>query len=119
MKQIHEIFTVLIILYESTQIVGVLPPNILSCIVYLTEYVPRNLIPVAYSNDTFQLPVQSSCLREGKTRKEWGNSDTFSICPKNKCNSISTIFRTKMDAEQKHKELMEFLAANPDIAHSD
>jgi hypothetical protein len=53
MEQIHEIFTALIILYESTQIMGVLPPHILSHIVDFTEYVLRPLIPVARFNDTF------------------------------------------------------------------
>jgi hypothetical protein len=44
MEQIQEIFTTLIMLYESTQTMGMLPPNILSQIVDFTEYVLLNLL---------------------------------------------------------------------------
>jgi hypothetical protein len=53
MEQIHEIFIALITLYESTQIMGVLPPNILSQIVDFTEYVFLILLTVPNFNGTF------------------------------------------------------------------
>jgi hypothetical protein len=34
-------------------------------------------------------------------------------------SAISTMFEMQMDANEKHKALMDFLAAHPNIAHTD
>jgi hypothetical protein len=34
-------------------------------------------------------------------------------------SAVSTMFQMQMDAHEKHKALMDFLAAHPDIAYSD
>jgi hypothetical protein len=65
-EQIHEILTAIIVLYETTQIQGVVPPALLSDVVNFTEYVlPEALCLI---NDTFQNPGQNTCIFESKTR---------------------------------------------------
>jgi hypothetical protein len=66
MEQIHENFSAIIVLYETTQIDGILPPEFLSEIAKFAEYV--QLKAVWHVNDTSEILAPDTCVLEGQRR---------------------------------------------------
>jgi hypothetical protein len=67
MEQIHEIFSAIIMLYE-TQIDGILPPEFLSEIAKFAEYVQLEFKAVWHVNDTSEILAPDTCVLESQRR---------------------------------------------------
>ncbi|KAJ7806898.1 hypothetical protein B0H14DRAFT_3767378 [Mycena olivaceomarginata] len=100
MEQIHENFSAIIVLYETTQIDGILPPEFLSEIAKFAEYVQLEFKAVWHVNDTSEILAPDTYLHRGVSQ-------------------VTAITGIRMNAEQTHQELLVFLAAHPDITNSD
>ncbi|KAJ7926526.1 hypothetical protein B0H13DRAFT_2305255 [Mycena leptocephala] len=120
-EQIHEILTAIIVLYETTQIQGVVPPALLSNVVNFTETLDK-------------LHVYLKAKQRGRLKRLFNLSEnevqvkawkaelhrmlgTFRL--QTRMSAASTMVQIQMDANENHKALMDFLATHPNIAHSD
>jgi hypothetical protein len=68
MEQIHENFSAIIVLYETTQIDRILPPEFLSEIAKFAEYVQLEFEAVWHVNDISEILAPDTCVLESQRR---------------------------------------------------
>ncbi|KAJ7788977.1 hypothetical protein B0H14DRAFT_2946316 [Mycena olivaceomarginata] len=123
-EQIQGILTAVIVLYESTQIQGVVPPALLSNVVSFTETLRKIHVHVKAKQGMGRfkqlLNLSGNELQVKAYKAELDETlATFCLQLQTSMSAVSTMFQMQMDAHEKHKALMDFLAAHPDIAYSD
>ncbi|KAJ7257472.1 hypothetical protein C8J57DRAFT_1648540 [Mycena rebaudengoi] len=122
MEQIHEILAAVIVVYETTKINGVLPPVILSELAKFVETLRKIHVHFKAKQEKGRLKRLLNLTENGNEVKACKAEleqtlDTFHL--QTRMSAASAIFRMKKDIRQMHRELMDFIAAHPNIAHSD
>ncbi|KAJ7806083.1 P-loop containing nucleoside triphosphate hydrolase protein, partial [Mycena olivaceomarginata] len=121
-EQIQEILTAIIVLYESTQIQGVVPPTLLSHVVNFTETLRKIHVHVKAKQGMGrfkQLLNLSGNELQVKACKAELQETQATLRLQISMSTVSTMFQMQMDTHEKHKALMDFLAAHPEIGYSD
>ncbi|KAJ7810457.1 hypothetical protein B0H14DRAFT_2863630 [Mycena olivaceomarginata] len=121
-EQIQGILTAIIVLYESTQIQGIAPPVLLSNVVNFTKTLRKIHVHVKAKQGMGRfrqlLNLSENELQVKACKAELHETlATFSL--QTSLSTVSTMFQMQIDAHEKHKTLMNFLANHPDIAYSD
>ncbi|KAJ7257688.1 P-loop containing nucleoside triphosphate hydrolase protein, partial [Mycena rebaudengoi] len=122
MEQIHEILVAVIVVYETTKINGVLPPAILSEIAKLVETLRKIHVYFKAKQGMGKLKRLLNLTENGNEMKACKAEldqmlDTFRI--QTRMSAASAIFLMRKDISQMHQEMMDFIVAHPNMAHSD
>ncbi|KAJ7241383.1 hypothetical protein C8J57DRAFT_1477758 [Mycena rebaudengoi] len=122
MEQIHEILAAVIVVYEATKVDGVLPPAILSEIANFVETLRKIHVYFKAKQGMGRLKRLLNLTENGNEVKACKAElektlDTFRL--QTRMSAASAIFYMRKDIRQMHQELMDFIVAHPNMAHSD
>ncbi|KAJ7069372.1 P-loop containing nucleoside triphosphate hydrolase protein, partial [Mycena amicta] len=122
LEQIHEVLCIIITIYSASALEGFLPPEIVQDIGQLTETLQKVYTHLKSQKGISRIkqlfaPVANSAQLELCKRAMKSSIDSFRL--HRGVAVVATIQNLEIDMEAQHNKLVEFLAANSDLAHSE